>query len=135
MASDFLTIPVDLQIPGSFTEFNSSQAFRGTGGLPHKLLILGQLGSTDPAPRVKADTIHLIPPGREEAHLGQGCLLTAACEAARRVGNFIELYALPMAQPDAAQAATAQWAADGDFSGTGHAAPLRRGALQNGCRR
>ncbi len=92
--SNFLTIPVNLNLPGSFAEFNDSLAQRGLTGLDHKILLLTPKTSTSTAPNLapillSARTIDNL--------LGKNSIGAHMAHAAFSVNQFQAIYTLPIA--------------------------------------
>lgn len=96
-AGDFLSIPVNLRIPGQFVEFNNAGALRGTPPKPNRILVFGQMRAAGTA---LPNTPILISGAQENwtTLFGRGSQLTTMLNALRKVNTFTECWAV--AQPD-----------------------------------
>jgi phage tail sheath gpL-like len=104
-AADFLSIPVNLRIPGSFVEFNNAGALRGTPPKPNRMIVFGQMFANGTAlPNVPV----LISGGQSNwtTLFGRGSQLTAMLNALRRANNFTECWAVGQLDNGAGTAAT-----------------------------
>lgn len=111
MSISFFTIPLNLNAPGAFAEFDASGAVSGLAGAAHDSLVIGQMltGSATPG------TLSAVESVDEAAALfgrdSQVAQMCAAFKAANPAGN---LYAIGLADAGSGVAATGKFM----FSGT-----------------
>ncbi|MDH5633607.1 MAG: phage tail sheath subtilisin-like domain-containing protein [Gammaproteobacteria bacterium] len=83
---DFNEIPIDLRVPGSYVEVDSSRALKGSPAMPHRALIIGQ--------RLAAGTVAANTPTRTvsaaegETQAGRGSMLAAMIAAFKKANPY-----------------------------------------------
>ena len=100
--TDFVSIPVNFNLPGSFAEFNDSKAQRGLSGIPHKVLLIGQKTANGNA---VANSPILLSEGLVDNYLGKKSILAGMARFAFEANPYQEFWALPLADNDTATAA------------------------------
>ncbi len=101
----FAQVPNDLEVPGSFMEFNGANASNGAAAIPYVYLIMGQMlasGSAQPLVPVR------ITNGKSQADalFGQGSMLSNMVTAAVAANAFTETWAMPVPDDAAGVAGT-----------------------------
>ncbi len=90
---DFVTIPINFQLPGAYAEFDSSRAQRGLAGVPHKILLIGQKTSAGTA---MAGEPILLAEGNLDGFLGKKSILALMAREAINANPYQEIYAMPL---------------------------------------
>ena len=104
MGITFNQIPLVVNTPGMFAEFDSSRAARGLPPLPHVALIIGQMLATGSA---QASTPVLVDTAESAIQLfGPKSMLAQAVKAYKAVDPLTELWAIPLADAGGGVAAT-----------------------------
>lgn len=99
----FENIPVDILTPGTFVEFDNSQANQGLALMPHRIIVIGQKLAAGTA---ETDRPLLVFDHRQAAALGgQGSMAHRMIRALKRVNSTTELWALFLDDADASVAA------------------------------
>ena len=117
MAIKFDTIPVNLQIPGAFAEFDSTRANKGLAAMPRKILLVGQKLSTGTA----ADKT-IVPVSNADQALklfGQGSMLASMVKQAFANHTWGGFYALPFDDGSSWVAATGKIVVTQSVAATG----------------
>ena len=94
--TNFYTIPVDFNLPGSFAEFNSDKAQRGSAGFPHKILLLGHKTTEGTA---TLNVPVLVSNGGQEQLFGKKSMLRFMFDEVFKNNPYQEAYALPIDEP------------------------------------
>lgn len=97
----FNAIPINLRVPGTYVEFDASQAVQGTLPMPSTILLFGQM--LDSGTATEAEPVLVTRPDQARALFGRGSQLAAMMAVAYAASSFTPIYALPVA--DAASAA------------------------------
>ncbi len=90
----FLSIPLDLRVPGAYLEIDHTKAVRGLPVMSHKILILGQ---RLPTGTVLANALTRV--SRKEDgvnYFGRGSMLAQQIEAVMKVNPYTECWALAL---------------------------------------
>jgi len=96
----FLTIPLDMRVPGAYIEIDHTKAVRGLPMMSHKMLIIGSrlaTGSDGKTPAVLANVLTRV--SRKEDgvnYFGRGSMLAQQIAAAMLVNPYTECYALAL---------------------------------------
>lgn len=104
MPISFNSIPLDLRVPGSYVEFDSSKAVSGLPAAPSKILVIGQ--------RLAAGAIAALVPTRvvkaeqAVAAFGRGSQLALMVAALKAVNDRTEAWAIALDDNGAGVAAT-----------------------------
>ena len=96
--TNFYTIPVDFNLPGSFAEFNSDKAQRGSAGFPHKILLLGHKTTEGTA---TLNVPVLVSNGGQDQLFGKKSMLRFMFDEVFKNNPYQEVYALPIDEPKA----------------------------------
>lgn len=115
---NFNDIPLDLRTPGTFVEFDNSNAVRGLALMPHKILVIGQKLATGIAP---ANTpIQIFSEAQAAVLAGRGSIGYLMVQALRRTNKTTETWAIFLDDADAGAKAAGSFAftAVGAVSGT-----------------
>lgn len=113
----FLSIPVDLRVPGAYIEIDHTKAVRGLPVMPHKMLILGQ--------RLTGGTVAqgvLTKVTRKEDgvnYFGRGSQIAQMIAATLKVNPYTECYALALDDNAAGVLATGSLALTGTATENG----------------
>ena len=96
----FSQVPGDLEVPGSYLEFNGDNASNGAAPIPYIYLILGQMLSTGTAQPLVPVRIS-NGKGQADALFGQGSQLSNMVAAAAAANSFTETWAMPTVDDEA----------------------------------
>lgn len=114
----FSQIPSNLEVPGSYLEFNAANANNGTAAASYRYLVMGQmLSSGSAAPLVPVRI--LSGKAQADAAFGQGSMLSNMIAAAVNANDQVELWAMPVVDNNAGVAATGAIAFSGTATGAG----------------
>jgi phage tail sheath gpL-like len=112
MAISFNQIPVNLNIPGQFIEYDNSRAVQGLTTMPKKALVIGLRTSSG---TVAENTPTMVPSSQSgETFFGHGSQLAQMIEAFKALNPYTELWAIAMDEEGGGVAATGTYT----FSGT-----------------
>lgn len=90
----FLSIPVDLRVPGAYIEIDHTKAVRGLPQVPHKILVLGQRLATG---TIAAGVLTKVTRKEDGVnYFGRGSMIAQQIEAALKVNKYTEYYALAL---------------------------------------
>ena len=103
MAIQFNAIPVGLEVPGVYAEFDSSQA--GAGTQPRRMLLVGQVAPGGTA--ATGTVLRVEGADRASALFGAGSQMGAMARAAKTAHPIGEVWALPLADASGAAKASA----------------------------
>ena len=118
MAFDFAQVPLTVNSPGVYVEFDFSQMQSGLPTAVVKVLIVGQML---PSGTASADMLYQITGGWNQAKLlfGQGSMLANMIDAYRQNDTTIDIWAMAVADNGAGVAATGSFAYTGTATGAG----------------
>ncbi|WP_165184714.1 phage tail sheath subtilisin-like domain-containing protein [Caulobacter soli] len=98
----FNTIPLDIRTPGSYIEFDTTRAERGSASTPHKVLVIGQKLAAGPI----ATNVRIFTADQAIAAFGRGSMLARMFFALKAVDPLSETWALPLTDLAGGTAAT-----------------------------
>jgi phage tail sheath gpL-like len=127
MSIPFNTIPIDLRVPGTYIEIDSSKAVQGLSGIPARLLIIGQKLAIGTQPALEPVLIGSIDQARNL--FGAGAQITHMIEAARLANPFTEIHAIAQVDANASVKAKATITITGTSSGNGILSVMIAGRL------
>jgi phage tail sheath gpL-like len=113
----FAAIPLDVRVPGSYVEFDSSRATAGLPPAETKILVIGQRLATGAAPALTP--VRIIRAAEAVPAFGRGSQLAAMCAAAKAVNDRTELWAIALDDLNAGTAATHTITVTGPATGAG----------------
>lgn len=121
----FSSIPVDLRVPGTYVEFDSSRAVGGLPPTPSKILVIGQRLATG---TIAALVPTLIFTGDQAVQrFGRGSQLAAMCGALKKANDRTETWAIALDDDAGGTAATKTITLTGPATGAGTIALLVAG--------
>ncbi|MEP9372616.1 phage tail sheath C-terminal domain-containing protein [Mesorhizobium sp. KR1-2] len=127
MSISFNQIPINLRVPGAYLEIDNSQAVTGLGILPAKALVIGQMLPIGTGEALKATRI--LSNKQAIGLYGRGSMLARMLDKAKRANEFVELWAIPLADLPAGIAATGTIAVSGTATSAGMISLLIAGRL------
>jgi phage tail sheath gpL-like len=101
---EFLTIPLGINLPGQYIEFDNSRAVQGTPAMPNKILVLAQKLATGTA--ASNVPVQIPASGVGPGLFGRGSMMTRMLAAIQAVNPYTPLWAIPLDDNGAGVAAT-----------------------------
>jgi len=105
MAITFDRVPQNIRVPGVYTEISNQGATNGAGLIEYRRLLIGTMLPTGIA--TPGVPVQCLSDGAAELLAGPGSVLSGMAVAALTKDQFTDLWLLPVADPDAGNAATA----------------------------
>lgn len=96
MAIAFNLIPLSINTPGSFIEFDTSRAVQGTPAQPHTVLLAGIMGS---GTATAGTIVKVKSPDDAVTKFGQHSPLAQLCAAYKSIDRLTEVFAYGFAEP------------------------------------
>jgi len=104
MPISFNAIPVGIETPGQYVEFDNSKAITGLPALPHVILVVGQRRATGSI--AAATPVRVTSADQAVGYFGRGSMLAHMVAALKRVNSFTESWAVALDDLGGGAAAT-----------------------------